>query len=383
MAGTLNTLTTEEKGPVREISRRIEESGPIPFSEFMEVALYWHSGGYYTSETATWGAEGDYITSIDVSTAFSTAIARQVLEMWEVMGAPAEFDLVEAGAGRGFLSKGVLSALKEISHPLYESTRLRVVEKNPHLRKRQEQKVFYYEDLSGLAHIKNGVILSNELIDSFPVHRVVMRDGVLSEIYVGLEGGGFTEVEGPLSTDKLSAYFEEVAIGFSEGQRAEVNLIAGEWISEAAAVLDRGFVVTIDYGLPARELFSPERRGGTLLCHYRHTLNDNPFVNIGAQDITSHVDFTSFVKSGEKRGLALTGFTTQKNFLLGLSIHEGFRTPGGEGGDYCEDINYNRSIARLIAPGGMGDTFKVLVQHKGLKRPSLKGFSFKEMSRCL
>lgn len=379
MGETLNNVSSERSGPADEILRRIGEKGPLAFSEFMEVALYWQDSGYYTSARGAWGAGGDYITSIDVSPAFSASLAAGVLEMWEAMGAPGEFDLVEAGAGRGFLSSGILSALKELSPDLYGIIRLSVVEKNPHLNKSSEERIFFHEEISGVGRIKNGIILSNELIDSFPLHRVVMRAGELKEIYVGHDGSSFVEVEGEVSTDDITAYLEEAGIGFLEGQRGEVNLAAGRWISEASHALEAGFVVTIDYGLPARELYSPER-GATLLCHYRHTLNDNPFINIGSQDITAHVDFSSLVKNGNKAGLGLTGFTTQKNFLLGLGILEGLLEAGG--GD-LEKINHNRSIARLIAPGGMGDTFKVLVQHKGMDRPELKGFSFKDMSRYL
>ncbi len=379
MGETLNTFSLERNGPADEILRRIEERGPITFFEFMEAALYWPDGGYYTSARGAWGPDGDYITSMDVSPAFSASLAVEVLEMWEVMGAPGEFDLVEAGAGRGFLSRGILSALKGLSPELYGIIRLSVVEKNPHLNKPSEEGIFFHEDISGLGRIKNGIILSNELIDSFPVHRVVMRDGELKEICVGHDGSSFVEVEGELSTDDITAYLEEAGISFSDGQSGEVNLEAGRWFTEASGVLETGFIVTIDYGLPARELYSPER-GGTLLCHYRHTLNDNPFINIGSQDITAHVDFSSLVKSGIGAGLELTGFTTQKNFLLGLGVLDGLREAGGD--DY-EKINHNRSIARLIAPGGMGDTFKVLVQHKGMEKPELKGFSFKDMSRYL
>ncbi len=140
--------------------------------------------------------------------------------------------------------------------------------------------------------------------------------------------------------------------------------------------------MTIDYGLPARELYSPER-GPTLMCHRRHTVNTNPYVNIGSQDITTHVDFTGLVKSGASAGLELTGFTTQKNFLLGLGILEELSPATELGIGDAGKVSHNRAIAELIMPGGMGDTFKVLVQHKGIQAPSLKGFSFKDMRSYL
>ncbi|HLC19004.1 MAG TPA: SAM-dependent methyltransferase [Thermodesulfobacteriota bacterium] len=376
--------TALNTAPAYELIRRIKEKGPVTFAEFMDCALYWGEGGYYTSGLKRWGPGGDYITSIDVSPVFSRSIAAQLVEMWRLLGSPGAFDLVEAGAGRGLLSRGILSALEETCPELYEAIRVRLVEKNPSLREGGAgEKTSWYGDITELAPITKGVVLSNELIDSLPVHRVLCSGG-LSEIYVDFDGTRFVEVAGPLSTQRLSGYLEDLAISLVEGQRAEINLAAAEWMEKVAALLGSGFVVTIDYGLPARELYSPERRDGTLLCHYRHTINDNPYMNVGSQDITTHVDFTSLARSGAKAGLELTGFTTQKNFLLGAGVLGELRASGDLGLENLENIQYNRAVSELIRPGGMGDTFKVLVQHKGIQRPAaLKGFSFREMSSYL
>ncbi len=370
------------EGPVGELRRRIAERGPVTFAEFMEVALYWPEGGYYTSPGGRWGAGGDYITSLDVSPVFARTLARAVVEMWEVLDRPEDFTLVEAGAGRGWLAEGILEAVKVACPGLYNVIRLSLVEKNPHLRRPPEKRVTWHEDLGEVPGPITGVILTNELIDSLPVHRVVLRDGVLKEVYTGSRDNGFVDIEGPVSTAGLPEYFSSLGISLVEGQKAEVNLAAADWIKGAGALLERGFVVTIDYGLPARELYSSDR-DGTLLCHYRHTLNDDPYINIGGQDITTHADFTALALFGSSVGLKVTGFTTQKNFLLGLGVLEELKEPASFELDEYEKIKFNRDLSRLIAPGGMGDTFKVLVQHKSVEKPSLKGFSFKDLSERL
>lgn len=365
------------KEPVAGILRRIKDNGPITFAAYMGSVLY-GEGGYYTSKQGRWGREGDYITSLDVSPVFARLLARQVFEMWGVLGAPAPFYLIEAGAGRGWLAKTIAGTARSLYPAFYGALKTILVEKNPNLREPPADNISWRGDITEAPHGVIGCVISNELIDSFPVHRVVREGGELKEIFTGFDGANLVDVIGPLSTEELAGYLKKAGVELDEGQRAEVNLEAIRWIGEAGALLERGFVITVDYGLPARELYAPERRDGTLLCHYRHTLNGNPYINIGAQDITTHVDFSTFVKAGAEAGLRLTGFATQKNFLLGLGICDELQEAVGPGLEDYERVRHNRELARLIAPGGMGDTFKVLVQHKGVERPALKGFSFRD-----
>ncbi len=372
---------SQRQGPVGEILRRIYERGRMTFAEFMDVALYWRDGGYYTSSRDRWGRGGDYITSLDISPVFSKLLAREIYEMWVALGGPHLFDLIEPGAGRGWLSRGISSAIRDLYPDMYGALRVRLVEKNPFLREAPEKNVTWHEDLSEVGGKVTGCIISNELIDSFPVHRVERRDG-LKEVYVGFDGDNFKDVYGPPSSPLIEEYFKKIGITLVEGQKAEVNLDAVRWIHAAASMIERGFVITIDYGLPARELYAPERRDGTLLCHFRHTINDDPFENIGLQDITAHVDFTTLASEGREAGLELTGFTTQKNFFLGLGITEELSAPGENLEDY-DRLRHNQAIKELVMPGGMGDTFKVLVQQKGVDKQDIMGFSFKDMSRYL
>lgn len=379
---TSTPVPVEPTPPLKEIIRRIKEKGPIPFSEFMETALYWNEGGYYTRGTGVWGGKGDYITSLDMGPLFARTLARELSEMWRVCGSPNEFTLVEAGAGRGWLSKEILSCVRDKYPGFYSALRVRLVERNLNLHEPRTDKVSWRSSLEEVPKVLAGCILSNELIDSFPVHRVEFSEGELKEVYTAIDDSMLTDFPGPLSSERIREYFNEAGVTMTEGQITEANLEALDWIKKAGALLEKGFVVTIDYGLPARELYAPERRG-TLLCHYRHKLNDNPYLNVGEQDITTHVDFSSLVTEGRKAGLELTGFTTQKNFLLGAGILDELQDLSSEATEH-ERITQGQAVKELVMPGGMGDTFKVLVQHKGLpEKPVLSCFSFRDMSSYL
>lgn len=370
-------------GPLKEILKRIRSRGVITFAEFMGLALYMDGEGYYTGDRARWGTSGDYVTNVDISPVFSKLVAKELNEMWVSLGSPGRFTLVEAGAGRGLLSKGIRKTVDELHPGLARALDIKLVELNPDDSAMLPPSISWHRSLEEIAAPVTGCIISNELIDALPVHRVVgTGDKGFAELYVALEGDKFVEVPGEPSTERLSRYMERFGIRLDEGQKAEVNLAAIDWITKAARLLDKGFVFTIDYGLPGRELYS-QGRSGSLICHYRHTVNDNPFVNIGSQDITTHADFTALKAIGEEEGLLLTGFTTQKNFLLGLGIVEELKETSGEGPESIEAVTRNRSIGLLINPGGAGETFKVLIQHKGIDRPALSGFSFRDLGRYL
>lgn len=369
-----------QTGLAREIAAEIRDKGPVTFARFMEMALYQPGKGYYSSGKGVWGPQGDYITSLDVSPAFARTLAKGLKEMWEALGSPSPFVFVEAGAGRGWLTSGVLESLTEVSPGLSDAVVPRPVERSG-AKGEPPSGGLWHSELSDVPPFPSGCILSNELIDSFPVHRVEFSGGELRELYVGHDGSRFTEVSGPPSTGELERYFIETGVTPFEGMRTEVNLEAIRWIGGAGDLMERGFIVTIDYGFPAAELYSPERMG-SLMCHFRHTVNCDPFANVGEQDITTHADFTALVLAGRKHGLGVTGFTTQKNYLIGLGILEELKPPP-DGSSGIEEMNFNRALAKLISPGGMGDTFKVLVQHKGIKKPELRAFSFRDMARSL
>jgi SAM-dependent MidA family methyltransferase len=369
----------------RAILHRIRRMGRITFREFMDLSLYHPQYGYYCSNEEKIGKEGDYYTSPCVHPIFGRMIARQIHQMWVLMGRRAHFRVVEFGSGKGLLCYDILTYLREEEPDFYESLSYEMVETSLFFRREGEallwgnrfkEKVQWVNPRElefGNSRVQ-GCILSNELIDSFPVHVVTLKDGHLREVYVAAEDGEFREELGAPSSDELEGYFQKLGIALDEGQRAEVNLSALQWMEMVGRILTEGFVITIDYGHEAAILYSPLRRNGTLLCYYRHTWNDNPYERIGLQDITSHVDFTSLMNKGEAMGLRRTGLTTQSWFLINLGFLEEAQRVLGENQSSLDGIRNRLAMKTLILPdGGMGDTFKVLIQHKGIDEPQLDG----------
>ena len=219
----------------------------------------------------------------------------------------------------------------------------------------------------------DGCFLSNELVDAFPVHRVVVQGGRLREIYVGERDGGFVDVPGDLSTPEIGEYFRNDGVELGEGQEAEVNLRAREWIGNVGRRLRKGFVLTIDYGCLAEELYAPWRSSGTIMCYHRHRASGDPYERVGEQDITAHVNFSQLIRGGEEAGLAFTGLVPQYRFLIGLGLL-GEMEEAAKGMSELEGLKMRLSLKHLIEPGmGMGEIFKVLVQHKGVDEPRLDG----------
>jgi SAM-dependent MidA family methyltransferase len=221
--------------------------------------------------------------------------------------------------------------------------------------------------------LMEGCFLSNELVDAFPVHQVVVDHGNLKEIYVIQEYGRLKEQQGELSDPRIASYFQSMGITLQEGQRAEVNLKALDWMEKVARCLKKGFVLTIDYGYLAKELYAPHRRAGTLLCYYQHQPSDNPYERLGEQDITAHVNFSSLLQKGEEVGLRLTGLVPQYQFLIALGLLQEMESLGREMSE-LDALQLRLSLKHLIEPEmGMGEVFKVLIQHKGMDQPRLDG----------
>jgi SAM-dependent MidA family methyltransferase len=214
-----------------------------------------------------------------------------------------------------------------------------------------------------------GCLLSNELLDSFPVHRVLVRQGELWEVYVAWDGQHLREELGPPSTPALADYFHRLGLWPGEGCYAEVNLEALDWMRRVGQALRRGFVLTFDYGYEAQELYAPWRRQGTLLCFYRHRPGSDPYLRLGWQDMTSHVDFTSLVAAGREVGLRPLGMASQAEFLTRLGIQDALR---GEGLDMEEALARRRMATELLDPAGLG-RIRVLVQEKGVGPCRLRG----------
>jgi SAM-dependent MidA family methyltransferase len=364
-------------GLVQKLVARIEREGPLSFAAFMEAALYDPDFGYYMTAGPRIGCEGDYYTSLDVHPIFAELVGRQVAQAAEEIVSSGEFTIVEMGAGKGLLANHLLSAYRRANPDFLSRLRYLLVERSPAMVETQKQRlreltgaglsIAWVPDLNAIpADSITGVFLSNELVDAFPVHRVVLRPLGLREIFVGWDGGRFVEIEAPPCSSALEAYFASLGISLEVGQKAEVNLEALEWMRQVGARLRRGLVVTIDYGHAAADLFAPARKTGTLLGYYRHTVADSPYVRVGQQDLTAHVDFTSLALAGQDVGLEVTGFTNQLHFLIGLGIESAFAGLDPESPQ-------SAAMRELLRPDGMGTTYKILIQHKGMSAPQLDG----------
>jgi SAM-dependent MidA family methyltransferase len=360
------------------IAEEIRSQGPLPFVRFMELCLYHPQYGYYASGRACRGREGDYYTSPTVHHVFGALLGKQIAQMWRILGEGA-FEIVEMGGGEGYLCLDILDYLQRYESQFYNILCYHMMEISPVVIERQKELLsdhsekVIWDPVEHAGEMKiHGCFLSNELCDAFPVHRVVMEGGRLREVFVDSAQGGLEEVHGDPSTPELETYFRRLGITLAEGQRTEVNLEARRWLSGVATALEQGFVITIDYGYSDQELFSPHRRDGTFMCYQGHRALSDPYFHLGLQDMTAHVDFTSLIEWGEEYGLQLSGLVPQYRFLLALGILDEVARMG-EGKEEWEGLGERLTIKNLILPGGMGETFKVLIQHKGIESPQLDG----------
>lgn len=380
----MEETTGVREGELRHfILSHIREKGPVPFSQFMEWCLYHPQYGYYRSKGVKTGKNGDYYTGPCVHPLFGGMMAKQLSQMAEILRQE-QFQVIEMGAGRGFLCQDILDWAKKKAPHFLNNLKYTLLETNPHLIKEQRERLQPYEkegmvdwmDLETFERGEDritGCILSNELVDAFPFHRVVMLNGQLKEIYVASHYDQFKEVLGEPSDPRLLTYFTPISITLEEGQRAEVNLRALDWMERVARLLRRGFVLTVDYGFLAEELYAPHRRQGTLLCYYRHQTSDNPYERLGEQDITSHVNFSALIKKGEEVGLQLTGLVSQYRFLIALGALQELESLSDDLSEF-DGLKMRLSFLHLIEPEkGMGEVFKVLIQHRGIDHPQLDG----------
>jgi SAM-dependent MidA family methyltransferase len=374
---------------------KIRKEGPIAFEMFMDMALYYPELGYYSSGKNLIGRKGDFYTSPHLHPVFGAMLAKQLMEMWMVMGKPKVFYAVEIGAGIGYLCKDILEylhkpsgniAVLENKNDFLKSLRYVIVEPYKHFEERQRdmlgdlvKDVAWVKSLKELNEKITGCIFSNELLDAFPVHLVEMEDE-LKEIYVDFDGRKFVDIKDRTSSVKLSNYLKEFSVILRSGYRTEINLRIKSWLEAAGAVLSKGFLLTIDYGYSAREYYSEERTKGTLLCYHRHQFNEDPYNNVGDQDITAHVNFSSLEKWGKEFGLQATGYCPQGTFLVSSGIDEIITELYSCASEYASEM---AKIKGLIFPQGMGASHDVMVQYKGEGSPELRGFLLRNQKGML
>ncbi|MBX3236372.1 MAG: SAM-dependent methyltransferase [Nitrospiraceae bacterium] len=377
------TLSAGHPQLLTEITAEIAANGPIPFARFMELALYHPQFGYYvrpveaSKERIGWS--GDFYTSSDVHPILGQALAKQAWQLDEALGHPNPFTVVEMGPGKGLLARDFLAACAHAPAGFRDRLRYVLIERSASMRTQQQQnlapwlgeagQVAWIDRLADLPQQSvTGLFFSNELVDAFPVHRLAVLDGRPQELWVDYRDGRFVETYRPMS-DALSAYLRDGQISLPDGYRTEINLAALDWMTQVAQVMDRGVVLTIDYGHTADDLYGPERKQGTFLCYYSQTTTEDAFDRVGYQDMTAHVDFTALARIGARAGLEVTGFTNQMSFLIGLGMEQMLESLPPESPEFFAAI-------QLLRPDGMGRTFKILVQHTGMPKPELDGLKF-------
>lgn len=373
----MNTVPSNHSLLAAELRERIAACGGLPFAEFMAACLYHPRHGYYMTPRERIGKAGDFFTSTSVHAVFGRLVARQLMQMSELLGGDV-FQVVEQGAGEGHLALDILDTLAAEAPELYARLSYTLVEVGPASRARQARTLAAHAARVAWCaadewQIDSGCFLSNELVDAFPVHVVEKQGGELREVYVvnGSADAFAEELRAP-STPALAEHFRWLGIAPVEGNRAEVNLAAPVWMRQVGERIGRGFVITIDYGYPAAELYAFHRRTGTLLCYRQHQADDDPYTAVGEKDITTHVDFTALQQAGVEAGLATLWFGEQYRFLMGLGFFEELLRLQAQCTDEREARALRMTLKNLILPDqGMGETFKVLVQGKGVDAPEL------------
>ncbi|MBF0623334.1 MAG: SAM-dependent methyltransferase [Magnetococcales bacterium] len=346
----------------------------LPFRDYMDLVLYHPREGYYMGVTSPIGRGGDFVTSPEITSLFGELLTLQWIEIWQALGQPGRFTVVELGPGSGRLAADVLTTARRFP-PFCAALDYRLVECSPGLQDLQRRTLaaigaleqVSWPDGQALTGIE-GVIFSNEFFDALPVHWVEQGEDGLLELRVHRGEQGWIARPGPPGAGLDPELLARRGIHLAPGHRTEVGLEGLAWMERLARTLERGLLVTVDYGHPAADYYHPVRSAGTLAGHRRQERVDDPLAHPGAMDLTAHVDFSALAAAGTRGGLDTLGFTAQGWFLLGLGILERLEQvqrrqgeTGAAGGEALKE-----AVLRLIMPGAMGERFKVLAQGRGL-----------------
>jgi len=383
----LPPLTTDEQAHGERIRaallERIRSSGGwIAFSHFMKFALYEPGLGYYSAGTRKFGADGDFITAPDLTPLFARCVAHQTADILRESGGR---EVVEFGAGTGSLAVGVMRALGERG---LAPERYSIIEVSADLRERQREHVFaslgaqagrvrWLDELPTTA--LHGVLLANEVLDAFPVERFRITQGRVERLGVALAGDELL-VAARSAPPALEAAVRALPIMSEEGYESEICPMLSGWMASIAPLIARGVLLVMDYGLPRAHYYHPERRQGSLTCHYRQRAHADPLQRIGLQDITAWVDFTAVAEAADSSGLDVLGFTTQAQFLLAAGLEGELKTLVENAGPERQQIL--QAAKRLLLPGDMGEAFKVMALGRGIAEP-LAGFALRDLRHTL
>jgi len=351
---------------------RIRREGPITFHEWMREALYNDPAGYYVRPGATiWGRAGDYRTSPETSELFAATFARFFANLYQHLGEPERLHIVECGAGDGSFAEGVLQSLRSFFPNVYSATTYFVVEvgfnRHSDIKQRLARFATKAEVINdgSLCEVNCGIVFSNELLDAFPVHLITKRDGELMELYVSLNAsGGFDWVAGPLSTEMLREMYQENGIEIDTDQIVELSSDIDKWLMTVANSIRSGYLITVDYGAEAKELYdNPDRFQGTLRAYARHNLVD-VLSHPGEHDITAHVNWTQVQSVGAAHGLRTVRFQRQDKFLLEAGLLDELERRSAGASDEAEKIRLTTAAREMVLPNGMASNFQVLIQEK-------------------
>lgn len=390
LAATLPVESADEA----EHSRRVEacvraeierRDGWIGFARFMELALYEPGLGYYSAGARKLGAGGDFVTAPEVAPVFSRCLARQCAAVLAQLGGG---EILELGAGSGAMAAVLLAELGKLGAL---PRRYRILDVSADLRERQKATLAAagagllerVEWLDRLPKALTGVVLANEVLDAMPVERFAVRGSEVNALGVSWQLGRLEWSEARASAPLLAAVRAieaETGAPLPDGYVSEVNLALPAWFAGLARALQRGVALFVDYGLPRRDYYAPERRMGTMLCHYRHRFHDDPFLRLGLQDIGSWVDWTAVAAAAQTAGFDVAGYSTQALFLIGCGIGEYMVEVSDL--DLVQRLNLSRQAMVLTLPGEMGERFKVLGLAKGYDAP-LCGFSVRDLRHLL
>jgi SAM-dependent MidA family methyltransferase len=365
-------------GPTTAIRRLIEEKGKITFAEFMAMALFAPGTGYYVSGEERIGEQGDFYTAPTAHPVFGALLARQLKQMWHILGAPERYWVIEIGSGTGRLAKDILDYSVHLDNAFCQALRYVTLERSPPVGEEPDRRAGHTRDqsvVSASLPFNNvvGCVLSNELLDSFPVHRIIKRQGQLREKYVDLAKDGFSEVIGDLSDPLLQQYLREFDVELAEGQSVNVCLELEPWCRDLGLAIERGFVLTIDYGTVGEQYgeahISVEATG-----YLDHTTRSELLDNVGSQDLSAPVDFGTLMHYGERHGLSTLGITSQRAFLLNLGMEHYLEELPKKRLSQREEYANQMGMLDLIKSDGLGN-FKVLIQTKGVKACDLMGLN--------
>ncbi len=349
----------------RFIQKSIQQNrAPIGFDQFMASALYHPTLGYYRSGAEKFGERGDFITAPETSDLFGFCLAKECVNVFD--GQNATNDILEFGAGSGVLAAQILFELGRLNQ--LPRTYF-ILELSAELQHRQRQTL--EKSLPELMHrivwLQTlptdfvGVVIANEVLDAMPAKRFIYQRSAFVELGVDYQNDAFEwRALNSLPANLPKSLSEQLPEHCIENYTTEINPAANAWIKSLFDALDCAVVLLIDYGMGAAEYFHPQRNNGTLRCYHQHVASENPFINIGAQDITTHVNFSAISAAAQSSGFHLVGYATQAMFLISLGIEQYLRTEKNQN----KRAMLAQQIKQLVLPSAMGESFKVLALAK-------------------